>query len=407
MLNDKSIQRLKIAAKPKKYADGGGLFLYVAASGAKLWRMAYRFEGKAKLLSFGENPLVSLHVARQCREEAKELLAQGIDPAAHKKAAKAVKTAKEECSFQSVALEWYERQMLHCGAHYRTFLMTQMRTGFFPTLGDRPIAEIDAADIAAALIPFTQEAKLRGGRRLMEICGQIFRYAVETGRSTVDWTAALPPALQPKVTMYRAAALDAGKIGQIMLNLEHHAGYFPVACALRLVPLLCVRSTELRCAAWSEFDFSRKLWVIPAERMWTQHTHVVPLSRQAIGILKELKTYSGSGPLLFPGIRNREKPIDMSTITVSLRRRGYGNIKLSFDGFRSLSAYLLSRIGYDNKLISVQLGQIGRGHTRKNFDTFQHITERKAMMQAFADYLYAHRDKELASRMKKEMSHAE
>lgn len=394
MLDDKRIQRLKPEATPKKYADGGGLFLYIAASGSKLWRMAYRFNKKAKLLSFGEYPGVSLQVARQRREEAKELLAQGIDPAAHKKATKPPET---DNSFQSVALEWYERQTLHCGAHYRTFLLSSMKTHIFPALGDKPVASVQASDIAAALEPLVHSDKLRGGRRLMEICGQIARYAIATGKIETDWTMDLPIALRPKQTKYRAAMLDVGKIGKILLNLEQHSGYFPVACALRLVQLLCVQAAELRCAEWAEFDFARKLWTIPAERMWTHHTHIVPLAKQAVRILKDLKAYSGSGRLLFPGVRCRETPIDVSTITVSLRKRGYDNTKLSVAGLRSLSAQILYGLGYDKQLVAVQLAQQGRSENRDSFDHTQHLAERRRMMQALADYLYIVRDKEQAS----------
>jgi integrase len=385
MLTDKQIQGLKAADKPKKYADGGGLFLFIHASGKKLWRMAYRFNRKAKLLSFGEYPHLSLRAARQLRDEAKKLLAAGIDPAERKKSSK---VSPADNTFRSVALEWHERQTLHCAAHYRSFLLHGLKTHFFPSFGDTPMENVTADDITTALEPLQRSEKLRGGRRLADVCGQICRYAVATGRAGSDATAVLPAALRPKQTNYRAAILDAGKLGQIMLNLEQHEGYFPVKCALRLVPLLFVRSGELRCAEWREFDFARKLWTIPARRMVTRYEHIVPLSKQSVKILKELQEYTGNGRLLFPGIHSPDKPIDMSTITVSLRRRGYDNAKLSFVGIRSLAAQLLHKLGYEEKLLAVQLAHQGRSECRKTFDHFQYLDERKTMMQEWADYLF-------------------
>lgn len=385
MLTDKLIQGLKAAGKPKKYADGGGLFLFIPVSGKKLWRMAYRFNRKAKLLSFGEYPNLSLRAARQCRDGAKKLLAQGIDPAEHKKA---VKTPADGHTFRAVALEWHGRETLHCSAHYRSFLLHGLTAYLFPHFGDRPMADVTAGDMVTALEPLRQIEKLRGGRRLMEVCGQICRYAVATDRAECDVTAVLPVTLRPKQTRHRAALLDAGQLGQVMLNLEKHIGYFPVKCALRLVPLLFVRSGELRCAEWREFDLKGKLWVIPAQRMLTRHEHIVPLARQSMTILKELQEYTGNGRLLFPGIHSPDKPIDISTITVSLRRRGYDDTKLSFAGIRSLAAQLLHKLGYGEKVIAVQMAHQGRSERRETFDHFQYLGERKAMMQEWADYLF-------------------
>ena len=388
MLDDRFIQGLKAADKPKKYADGGGLFLFIPASGKKLWRLAYRFDRKAKLLSFGEYPKVSLRAARQRRDEAKALLKNGIDPAEHRKAARA---STGTATFQAVATEWYERETLHCRNRYRAFMMRGMAEYFFPAFGDRAMTDIAAEDILSAIEPLRQSGKLRGGRRLTDVCGQICRYAVATGKAVRDATEELPASLRSRQTGHRAAALDAGKLGQIMLNLERHDGYFPVKCALRLVPLLFVRSGELRCAEWNEFDFSRRLWIIPTQRMAAEYEHVVPLAPQAVSILKELKEYSGHGTLLFPGVRSPERPIDISTITVSLRRRGYDGVKLSFDGIRSLVAKLLPDLGYEQNIIDIQLAHSGR--TR--FDPWQYLPKRKTMMREWAEYLFLLQDKAL------------
>lgn len=394
MLTDKQIQGLKAADKPKKYADGGGLFLFIPVTGKKFWRLAYRFNRKAKLLSFGEYPHLSLRAARQRRDEAKQLLKSGIDPAEQKKSDK---PQSDVHTFRTVALEWYERETLHCTAYSRSFILHSLNTHLFPSLGDTPLEDVTAQDIALALEPLQRTGQLRGGRRLAEMCGQIYRYALVSGRAKSDVIADLPTALRPKQTKYRAAMLDAGELGQIMLNLERHDGYFPVRCALRLVPLLFVTSGELRCAEWQEFDFDKKLWIIPAQRMQTGHEHIVPLSKQSVKILKELHEYSGNGKLLFPGVHSPDKPIDMSTITVSLRRRGYDNVKLSFVGIRSLAAQLLHKLGYGEKLIAMQLAHQGRIERRSTFDHFLYLDERKIMMQEWADYLFVLRGNALKS----------
>ena len=395
MLDDHVIQGLKAADKPKKYADGGGLFLFIPASGKKFWRMAYRFDRKAKLLSLGEYPHVSLHAARQRRDEAKALLKDGIDPAEHKKAA--ARASTDTATFQAVALEWYGRETLHCRARYRAFMLRGMTEYFFPVFGDKAMTELAAEDILEAIEPLRLSGKLRGGRRLTDVCGQICRYALATGKATQDATENLPVSLRSKQTGHRAAALDTGQLGQIMLNLEQHDGYFPVRCALRLVPLLFVRSGDLRCAEWSEFDFSRKLWIIPTHRTGAKHEHVVPLAPQAVQILRELQAYSGHGTLLFPGVRSPEHPIDISTITVSLRRRGYDGVKLSFDGIRSLAARLLPDLGYKQKIIDTQLAHTGR----TVFDPWQYLAERKTMMREWAKYLFLLRDKALQEQSSK------
>ena len=308
MLDDRIIQRLKPEAKPRKYADGGGLFLYIPTTGKKLWRMAYRFDLKAKLLTFGEYPNVPLGVARQRRDAAKALIKKGIDPATQKMPAAPVAV---ESTFRTIASEWLEKETGHCQKRYPTFIAANLEKYFFPFFGDNPMREIEAKDIMEAIAPLAESGKLRGGRRLTDVCGQIWRYAVAIGKIERDITQDLPIPYRSKQTGHRAAKLDGSKLGQIMLKLEQHEGYFPVGCALRLVPLLIVRSGELRCAEWQEFNFARKIWIIPHGRTMRAYDHIVPLAPQAIKILKELKTYSGNGALLFPSVKKPDNPIDI------------------------------------------------------------------------------------------------
>lgn len=392
MLNDKIIMALKPTGKPKKYADGGGLFLYISDTGSKLWRMAYRFNRKAKLLSFGEYPLVSLQAARLRRDEAKKLLAEGIDPAERKKAE--VSTAKDD-SFQSIALEWHERHTLHCTPDHRTRLLSGLNAHFFPAFGDKSITKIEAADIMAVVSPPGQTIPLRAGRRLLELCGQIFRYAIAAGRAKFDVTTELTGMLRPRQTGHRAAMLEAKQIGQVLLHLEKHQGYCPVQFGLRLIPLFFVNSSELRFAEWQEFDLAGGTWSIPADRSMTRHTHIVPLAKQAVRVLNDLNEYTGNGRLLFPSPRSRETPVDKSTFVAALRKRGYGNTKLSIHGFRAMAAFMLGELGYPREWIEAQLAHQGRSAKRGDFDHLQYLPERRRMMQAWADFLYAMRDRAL------------
>ena len=390
MLDEKLIQRLKAESKPKKYADGGGLFLFIPVSGTKLWRMAYRFNHQAKLLSFGAYPEISLRVARQRRDEAKKLLRSGIDPAEYKKSKD---NTEVDCSFKSITLEWLERQNLHCEQRYRNSLLRWVEKYLFNNIGDKIIDDITVEDLVNTLSPLKQSGKLCGGRTLVEIYGRVTRYAIATKRANSDITTELPSSLRPKTSNYRAAFLDQKQLGNIMVNLEKHNGYFPVSCALRLIPLVFVRASELRCAAWHEIDLKKRIWTIPAERMKTNKTHIVPLSKQAMKIINELKEYSESSHYLFPGIYSPQIPLEETTIISALRKRGYDNIKPSFRAIRSLTAQMLHLLGYDEKIITAQLGQNGRRSTQEKHDRY--LKERSIMMQEWADYIYMLRDKAL------------
>lgn len=394
MLTDRFIQNVKPTEKLKKYAAGDALYLFVYPNGKKVWRLAYRFEGQQKSLSFGDYPQVTLKAARKLRDEAKTLVKAGIDPAT--KQTHPAPSVAEVLTFKDVCLEWLETETQHCGQNYRKFMLSGLEHYFFPTLGQKQMSQVTASDILAAIAPLQATGKLRGGRRLTDVCGQIWRYAVSTGKIEHDITTELPAHLRSKqIGHHMAATLDATKIGHIILNLEQHDGYFPVGCALRLVPLVFVRSGALRCAEWSEFHFRRKLWIIPAKRMALNYDHIVPLAPQALSILRSLYEYTGQRKYLFPGVIRPDQPIDMSTITVSLRRRGYDGVKLSFDGIRSLAARVLAEIGYDNQLIKMQLAHQGRTSATQKFDSWALLEERTKMMCQWADYLSLQRHKAL------------
>ncbi len=277
-LTDTHIRSLKPDSKPRKYFDGGGLFLYVPTSGSKLWRMAYRYNGKSKLLSFGEYPTVSLRDARERREDARRLLAKGIDPSEQKREAKQARITAERESFQNIAREWHETRMAEFSEKHRGTVMYRLETYIFPSIGKTHIAKLETRDVMDVVKPLEQRGNHETSRRVLQIINQVFRYAVITGRAKHNVAADLRGALRPRKTVHRAAVLEPEKVGQLLRDIDNYEGYFPLVCALKLAPLVFTRPTELRAAQWQEFDLEAKEWRIPAERMKMRRQHLVPLS---------------------------------------------------------------------------------------------------------------------------------
>ena len=370
MLTDTYIKSLKPAEKARKYADGGGLFLYIPTSGSKLWRMAYRFNKKSKLLSFGEYPTVTLKKAREKRDEAKKLLADGIDPAQHKKAARAAREAEEANSFKNIALEWQETQTVHILPAGRAHLLHCLEQHIFPHIGSMPITQIEAADILAFVKPFEKQDRLNQAHLLIQLC------AIRTKR--------------PK---HHPTILDKNRIGKLLLEFDEHPGYYPVTCALRIMPHVFVREKELIWAEWTEFDLERAEWRIPAERMKKREMHIVPLSRQVLQILRELHRFSGNGRYLFPSARYMEKPIQKSTMLAALRRKGYSGSEMCIHGFRSMASTLLNEMGFNSDWIERQLSHDHRDAVRAAYNHAQYLPERRNMMQTWSDFLDDLREK--------------
>ncbi len=386
-LTDTHIKAVKPLAKAKKYSDGGGLFLFVPPSGSKFWRMSYRFDKKQKLLSFGEYPTVSLKDARARREEAKKLLAQGIDPSEHKKAAQAERMAEVQNSFRNVALEWHEHRTTEFCDKYRASLMFRMEHYLFGNFGKKPIAKLEAQDILAVVRPLEQVGKMETAHRLVQLTGQVLRYAIATGRAKHNVAADLRGALRTRKVVHRASITDPKRIGHLLRDLENYSGYFPLICALRLAPLFFVRPSELRAAEWSEFDFEAAEWRIAAHRMKMKEQHIVPLSTQALEILHNLKAVTGSGKYLFPSIRTATRPISDVTMLNALRRMGYEKHEMCTHGFRSMASTLLNELGYNRDWIERQLAHSERDEVRAAYNYAQYLPERRRMMQEWADYL--------------------
>ena len=391
-LNDTRIRTLKpTPGKEEKHADGGGLYLFVTKAGTKSWRFGYRFHGTHKVLTIGPYPMVGLKEARERRDAAKRLLFDGLDPAAEKQAAKAAARAEatgiHPNSFEALAREWYNTKTEHYTAKHRAKIMYRLEKLLFPIFGKKPIENVEAQEILIA----ARSAEKRGHRetahRLVQLAGQVFRFAIASGKAKYNVAGDLKDALKPVNAQHRATIIDTKKIGVLLRAIDEYQGHYPIVCALRIMPYVFVRSGELRCAVWEEFDLNRKEWRIPAERMKMRSPHVVPLARQVVEILQDLKLFSGNGQYLFPSTSSRNRPISDMAMLTAIRRIGYGKEELSIHGFRSMASTLLNEQGYNRDWIERQLAHSERDGVRAAYNYAEYLTERRKMMQEFADYL--------------------
>ena len=385
-LSDMKVQKAKPQDKPFSLFDGGGLYLLVTPSGGKLWRFKYRFNNKEKKLAFGSYPEISLQDARQRREDARRLLANDVDPDAIRKAQKQAKTESIE-TFEIIAREWHGRYTPTWKQNHAQGLITRLERDVFPYLGARPIKEIKAPELLTVLRRIESRGALETAHRARSICGQIFKYAVATGRTERDPAADLKGALPPVQTINRAAITDPVKVGKLLRAIEGYQGSFIVQCALKIAPLVFVRPGELRHAEWTEIDFENAEWNITAGKMKMREPHLVPLSKQAIEILKELKKLTGSGRYVFPG-RTSERPMSDNAILAALRNMGYAKDEMSGHGFRAMARTILDEVlQVRPDYIEHQLAHAVRDPNGRAYNRTAHLTERKKMMQTWADYL--------------------
>jgi integrase len=384
-LTDTAIRNAKPSRKVVKLSDGGGLYLLIQPHGAKLWRLAYRFGGKQKLLAFGIYPTVSLADARARRDAAKKFLADGVDPSVQRKLEKQASFI----SFRVIAEELVDK-MQREGRAAATLVKTRWLLEFaYADIGERPIAKVSALELLAVLRKIEARGNYETARRLRSTCGMVFRYAIATGRAERDPSVDLRRALTAPTVKHRATILEPTAIGALLRAIEGFDGQSTTQAALRLAPLVFVRPGELRHAEWKEFDFDKAEWVIPAEKMKMRRPHRVPLSRQAIAILEDLRAITGELRWLFPSVRSVMRPISENTLNAALRRLGYGSDSMSAHGFRAMAATRLNEMGrWNADAIERQLA-----HQEPNavLHAYTHGAEywfeRVAMMQAWAEYL--------------------
>ena len=386
-LSDRQIIALKPKAKPHKIFDGGGLHIYVSVAGGKLWRMTYRHNGITRLLSFGAYPAVTLKMARDYRDNAKSLLAKGIDPSNHKKVMKKLAKTIDENTFEAIAREWHVKFSEMWTEKHRSNILARLEKDIFPFLGKKPISVIKAPDLLEIVRHVESRGAYETTHRAIQYCGSVFRYAIATGRAEHDISADLRGALKPRPSNHFATITDPRKAGQLIRAISSYQGQFSVACALKLAPLVFVRPGELRCAEWSEFDLDKAEWRIPAERMKMREQHIVPLSKQALTILHSLFAVNGTGKYLFPSIRTTERPMSDNTINAALRRLGYDRNEMTGHGFRAMASTLLHELGWNRDAIERQLAHGERNAVRAAYNFAEFLPERRKMMQAWADYL--------------------
>lgn len=388
-LSDSACRAAKSGEKPIKLSDAGGLFLLVQPGGSKLWRQAYRFDGKQKLLSLGKYPDVSLADARTARGANKALLEKGIDPSAQRKIDQVTASLARANTFKLVAEELltkFERD----GDDPKTLGKKRWMLSFaYADLGDRPIGEIEAPELLEVLRKIELRGRYDTARRLRALTGRVFRYAIATSRAKRDPSADLAGALVAPDTKHRAAITDPAGVGALLRAIDDFDGQPSTRAALRLAPLFFVRPGELRHAEWTEFDFDAKVWAIPAAKMKMKRPHRVALSKQAIAILTDLKKITGRSRYLFPQVRSWHRPISDGTLNAALRRMGYTKDEMTAHGFRSTATVLLNENGkFSPDAIERQLAHQEEDETRRAYiSSAEFWDERVRMMTWWADYL--------------------
>jgi len=393
-LTDTFLRGVKATGKVQKHSDGGGLYMYVSPTGGRLWRMAYRFDGKQKTLSLGQYPAVSLKDARQKREEAKERLAKGIDPCAHKQAIKTAVRLEATNSFEVVAREWHGKHKDVWESNYGDKILERLGKDIFLPLGTKPIHEITAPELLAALRRIEARGAVETAHRMLQACSQVFRYAIATGRAERDTAADLRGALRPAKSTSLASIKEPKAIGALLRDIDAYGGKnLIVRAALRMAPYVFVRPGELRKAEWAEFDLAGAEWRIPAAKMKMRQVHIVPLARQVIDILEDLQPYTGNGRFLFPSMRANSAPISDMTLLAGLRRLGYAKGEMTVHGFRSMASTLLNEQGYNRDWIERQLAHGEKNSIRAAYNYAEYLPERRRMMTEWANYLDGLRDK--------------
>lgn len=387
-LSDAACRAAKPAATRLKLSDGGGLQLWVQTNGNKLWNFAYRFNGKQRQMAFGPYPEVGLGEARTLREGAKKKLREGIDPGGSASNSDGENAGNRELTFKEIALEYVEKRRKE-ELSPATMIKKQWLLDFaYSTLGDKPITTIKPKDVLEVLQDVEERGCFETARRLRATIGAVFRFAVATSRAEIDPTPVLRGAIITPKSTPRAAITNAKKFGGLLRSIDNFDGQPTTIAALKLMALLFPRPGELRLSKWPEFDLDRLLWTIPGDRTKMRREHHVPLSKQAVQILEELKKVSGHAAFLFPGLAKLDRPISENTMNLALRRMGYSDTEMTSHGFRATASTLLNETGkWSEDAIERQLAHIDKNAVRRAYARGQFWDERVRMMNWWADYL--------------------
>jgi integrase len=383
-LSDIATRNAKPKSKAYKISDGDGLFLLVTPSGSKYWRMKYFFAAKEKLLALGVYPEVSLADAREKRAQARKAIAAGLDPGQVKKESKRVIIQKHENTLEVIAQEWHQNRLSKWTPAHAKKILKRLDAHVFSRIGKRPIADITAGELLSVM----RQIEEHGGEiahRMLQICGQVFSYAVITERSSANPAASLRGALKP-VVKKNHAFIKPNELSEYLRNLDAYDGSAQTKLAMKFLLLTFVRTGELRGAKWAEIDFDKSEWRIPAERMKMREVHIVPLSQQAIHILKELQHITGQWQHVFPNQHKPSGQMSENTILFALYRMGYHS-RATGHGFRSTASTVLNEHGFPPDMIERQLAHGERDKVRAAYNHAQYLPERRKMMQWWADHL--------------------
>jgi len=393
-LTDTAIRTVKLAKKPFKMYDRDGLFLLVNPGGSKLWRWRYRFDDKEKLMALGEYPLLSLAQAREHHLAARRTLALGVDPMAERKAEAEAKQkeaqarqAESERSFERVAKKWWELWSVGKSPRHADTVMRRMKADVFPAYGHKFIDAVTAADIRELMLAVAARDARDVAKRVHETTGQVFRYAIAHGLASRNPAADFKPRdILAVAKSENFARVDARELPELLTKMDAYNGDAITRFAMKLMAYTFVRTSELIEAPWVEFDLDEARWIIPPERMKMDTPHIVPLSRQAVEVLRALKLLTGNGRLVFPGALDKNKPISNNTILFALYRLGYQG-RMTGHGFRGLASTILNESGFDEAHVELQLAHMKRNKVAAAYNHAKYLKQRTAMMQWWADYL--------------------
>lgn len=385
-LSDAKIKNAKPKEKTYRVYDERGLYLEVSPKGGKWWRFKYRFRGKEKRISLGTYPDTKLGKAREKRDEARRLVSEDIDPSQHKKALKAAQADLSTNSFELVALEWHSKKSPTWSQIHSKNIMGRLERDVFPWLGQRPIAEINAPELLQTIRRIEDRGAHETAHRVVSNCGEVFRYAIATGRAERDVAADLRGALQPTVKKHLAAVTEPKRVGELLRMMDGYQGTLTVRCALKLAPLVFVRPGELRTAKWKDIDLDNAEWRFTVSKTNTQH--IVPLSTQAVAVLKELQPITGQREFVFPGARSPKRPMSNNAILSAMRRMEIDKEEMSGHGFRAMARTILDEVlEVRPDVIEHQLAHQVRDPLGRAYNRTAHLPERRKMMQNWADYL--------------------
>lgn len=384
-LTEVKLRAIKASGRIERFHDSAGLYLELSAAGGKHWRWKYKFDGREKRLSFGAWPEVSLKEARQKRDEARAMVAKGVDPGQEKKRGR--DDGVDVVTFRALAEEYVRNQRNVWAESHAVTVDGRLRLDVYPRIGDRPITEIEPTDVLAILRGIEARRAFETASRVLGLCSLIFRYGVAIGVVKSDPCRDLRGALVPFQHGQHAALTKPRDVGAFLLAIDDYKGSAVVRAALAFSALTFCRPGEIRHAEWSEVDFATEGWTIPEVKMKTRVEHRVPLSRQAVEVLKWIQPLTGSGRYVFPGPRGKDRPLSENGVNAAIRSMGYGREQMTAHGFRAMASTLLNERGHRPDVIEAQLSHKGTDKIRAIYNRAQYLDERRQLMQAWADYL--------------------